>query len=160
MQNTSISGRLIVYSQPEVNQPETLLLCPDENAFTAPLHCWYANYFMGSKTNSGWHFHHSYLIVFYFPGNADMAKASMVVERWGRRITPACSVLGLNKAMEFWIKLLLSLKLFHINCEGQKRKKKKNTDAIITSSRFICGHRYLGKSQHLRLIWKVNIYTL
>lgn len=27
----------------------TTLLCPDENAFTAPLHCWYTNYFMGSN---------------------------------------------------------------------------------------------------------------
>lgn len=66
----------------------TSLLCPDENAFTAPLQCWYANYFMGWK-NSGWHFHHSYLIVLYFPGNANMAKVAMVVEQW-EGVTSAC----------------------------------------------------------------------
>lgn len=42
------------------------------------------------------------------------------------------SVLDLNKAMEFWIKLLLSLKLFQINCEGKKKKQHRGT--IITSS--------------------------
>lgn len=66
----------------------TSLLCPDENAFTAPLHCRYTNYFM-RLNNSGWHFHHSFLIVLHFPWNANMAKVSMVVE-WRERITPAC----------------------------------------------------------------------
>lgn len=41
-----------------------------------------------------------------------------------RRSHICLSVLGLNKAVEFWIMLLLSLKLFHINCEGPKKKKK------------------------------------
>lgn len=54
-------------------------------------------------------------------------------------ITPA-SVCLRFKALEFGIKLLLSLKLFHINCWRNKR-----TDALITSPQLICGHLHRGK---------------
>lgn len=85
MQNTSISGRLIVYSQPEVNQPEPRccvlmkMLSPHHYIADTLIILW-------DGIIQGDIFITLFFIVLQF---ANMAKVSMVVD--GREsITPAC----------------------------------------------------------------------
>lgn len=87
MQNTSISGRLIVYSQPEVNQLEPRccvlmkMLSPHHYIADTLIILW-GRIIQGDIFITR-------LIVLHFPGNANMAKVSMVVEQ-RERITPEC----------------------------------------------------------------------